>query len=166
MFVNSGSLSYNTLMSKKKKRGSGGTIQNRRARFDYQLKDFYQAGLSLSGPEVRSLRSGHGSLQGAFVTIRAGEAWLNNSLIMPVKTNASAFTDDMQTRARKLLLKKREIEELVEAKNRGLTIVPTKLLTKSRFIKVEIALAKGKKQYDKREVIKKRDQERAERQKF
>lgn len=143
-----------------KKRQNTGSIANRRARFDYELKDSFMAGLVLSGPEVRSVRMNHASLQGAFVNIKDGEAWLMNAQIMPVKTNAAHLPTDMQTRNRKLLLKKRELDSLTQAKNQGFTIVPTKLLTKGRFIKLEIAIARGKKQYDKRETIKRRDTER------
>jgi len=150
----------------KKKRGNPGAVQNKRARFDYELKESFLAGLVLSGPEVRSVRMNHASLQGAFVNIHNGEAWLMNAQVMPVKTNAAHLPSEMQTRNRKLLLKKRELEELEVAKHQGFTIVPTKLLTKGRFIKLEIAIARGKKQYDKRQVIKKRDEERDVRRNF
>lgn len=136
------------------------SIQNRRAHFDYDLKDSYLAGLVLSGPEVRSVRMNHASLQGSFITIKDGEAWLMNAQIMPVQTNASLLTSEVQTRNRKLLLKKRELDELMQAKNQGLTIIPTRLLTTTRYIKIEISIGKGKKKYDKREAIKKRDQDR------
>jgi len=145
-------------MSKKKTTTS--SIQNRRARFDYELKDSYQAGILLSGPEVRSVRMNHASLQGSFVTIKDGEAWLMNCQIMPVKTNAQHLTSEQQIRNRKLLLKKRELLELQQAKDQGLTIIPTQLHTKTRFIKLDISVGKGKKKYDKRESIKRRDQER------
>lgn len=144
----------------KKKHPSTGTIQNKRARFDYELKDSFMAGIVLSGAEVRSVRMSHASLQGSFVTVKDGEAWLMNAQVMPVKTNAAHLPSEMQTRNRKLLLKKRELDTLTEAKNQGYTVVPLKLLTKGRFIKIEIAIARGKKQYDKRETIKKRDVER------
>jgi len=145
-------------MSKKKTPNT--SIQNRRARFDYELKDSYQAGLLLSGPEVRSIRMNHASLQGSFITIKNGEAWLMNCQIMPVKTNAQHLTPEQQIRNRKLLLKKRELEELQQAKDQGLTIIPTQLHTKTRYIKLDLSIGKGKKRYDKRESIKKRDQER------
>jgi SsrA-binding protein len=144
----------------KKKRTVTGSIANKRARFDYELKDSFMAGLVLTGPEVRSVRMNHASLQGSFVNVKDGEAWLMNAQIMPVKTNAAHLPSEMQTRNRKLLLKKRELDSLIQAKNQGLTIVPTKILTKGRFIKLEIAIARGKKQYDKRETIKRRDQDR------
>lgn len=144
----------------KKKSASTGVIANRRARFDYDLKDSFLAGIVLSGAETRSLRSQHGSLQGAFVQIKDGEAYLMNSQIMPVKTNAAVLTSEMQVRNRKLLLKKRELDQLQEAKQQGNTIVPIKFLTKGRFIKLEIAVGRGKRKYDKRESIKRRDTER------
>ena len=144
----------------KKKSRSTGVISNRRARFDYEIKDSLIAGIALSGAETRSLRQQHGSLQGAFVTLKDGEAWLMNSLISPVKTNAAHLPPEAQGRNRKLLLKKRELTQLTEAKQQGNTIVPLKFLTKGRFIKLEIAVGRGKKRFDKRETIKKRDQER------
>jgi SsrA-binding protein len=89
-----------------------------------------------------------------------------NAQVMPVKTNAAQLPSELQTRTRKLLLKKREIAELFAAKQGGHTIVPTKIITKGRYIKLELAIAKGKRQYDKRQTIKKRDQERDARQKL
>lgn len=145
-------------MAKKPK--NTGSIRNKRASFDYELKDSFMAGLVLTGPEVRSVRMNHASLQGSFIGIKDGEAWLMNAQVMPVKTNAAYLPSEMQIRNRKLLLKARELEQLQEAKNQGLTIVPTKLLTKGKFIKLEIAIARGKKQYDKRQTIKKRDTDR------
>lgn len=143
-----------------KKKSSIGTIRNKRATFDYELKDSFVAGIALTGAETRSLREHHGSLQGAFVQIKDGEAWLVNSLVTPLKTNAVNLPTEKQSRDRKLLLKKREIDQLIEAKKQGNTIVPVKLLTKGRFIKIEIAIGRGKRKYDKRQAIKQRDQAR------
>lgn len=143
-----------------KKRKNTGTIRNKRASFDYELKDSYIAGIALTGAETRSLRSHHGSLQGAFVQLKDGEAWLINSLVTPLKTNAANLPSDVQTRNRKLLLKKRELDQLAEAKRQGNTIVPVRFLTDSKYIKLEIAIGRGKKKYDKRQAIKKRDTER------
>jgi SsrA-binding protein len=148
------------MVGMKKKTPSANVIDNRRARFDYDVKTVYMAGLILSGAEVKSLRMHHGHLRGAYVTLKDGEAWLINATITPLKTNAAHLTEQDQTRTRKLLLKASELDELAEAKTNGLTIVPLRLLTGKRFIKVEIATARGKRKYDKREVIKKRDQER------
>lgn len=143
-----------------KKKQNTGTIRNKRATFDYDLKDSYVAGISLTGAETRSLREHHGSLQGAFVQMKDGEAWLVNALVTPLKTNAAHLPSQDQTRNRKLLLKKRELAGLEEAKRQGNTIVPVKLHTTGRYIKVEIAVGRGKKKYDKRQAIKKRDQDR------
>ncbi|MDQ3064819.1 MAG: SsrA-binding protein SmpB [bacterium] len=142
------------------KKQQSGIIRNKRATFDYELKDSYSAGIVLSGAETRSLRSRHGSLQGAFVQIKDDAAWLVNSLITPLKTNAAHLPSEMQNRNRKLLLKKRELDALTEAKQQGNTIVPIKFLTRGRYIKIEIAVGRGKKQYDKRQAIKKRDTDR------
>lgn len=144
-----------------KKKQSTGVISNRRAKFDYELKDSFVAGIVLSGAETRSVREQHASLQGAFVQLKDGEAWLMNAQIMPLKTNAAQLPSDVQIRNRKLLLKKRQLDQLAEAKHQGNTIVPTRLLTKGRFIKLEIAVGRGKKHYDKRQAIKKRDEERS-----
>ena len=144
---------------KKNKAGSG-TISNKRARFDYDVRDIFMAGLVLNGPEVRSIRSSHITLTGSFVTVKDGEAWLMNAHVTPLKTNAAYLPSDVQIRTRKLLLKKRELDALQEAKNQGLTIVPLRVLNKGRYIKIEIGTAKGKRQYDKRHAIKKRDTDR------
>lgn len=145
---------------KPKKAQPAKLISNARARFDYDLKDMFMAGLVLSGAETKSLRMGRGHLKGAFVTIKDGELWLNNATIQPSITNSTHLTEDLQTRPRKLLVKKRELNQLITAKEQGLTIVPTKMLTRSRYIKIEIATAKGKKKYDKRQSIKSRDTSR------
>lgn len=143
-----------------KKKQNTGSITNKRARFDYELKDTFVAGVSLIGAETRSIREHHASLQGAFVQLKDGEAWLMNAQIMPLKTNAAQLPSEVQIRSRKLLLKKRELDQLQEAKNQGNTIVPIRLLTKGRFIKLEIAVGRGKKKYDKRQAIKQRDTDR------
>jgi SsrA-binding protein len=140
----------------KKKAKQPKKIQNRRVKFDYTLDKELIAGISLNGRETKSLRLSHGHLRGAYINIRNGEAWLTNATI----TSSPGFTipDTEQTRERKLLLKKREIDALIEAKNQGKTIVPIEFLTGGRYIKLKIAAGKGKKRYDKRETIKKRDQ--------
>lgn len=136
-------------------------VLNRRARFDYSLGEEIIGGLELTGPEVRAARDGHVQLKGAFATIRNNELWLNNasfSVKLISKNPSEGRTVD--TRARKILIKRGQIDDLIEAKQKGMTIVPVKLLTAGRYIKVIIALGKGKKNYDKRETIKRRDQER------
>jgi SsrA-binding protein len=135
-----------------------GRIINRRARYDYALGDSLVVGLQLSGAEVKSLRMGHGQLRGAYVTEKDGELWLINSQI-----NGSSginITEDDQTRSRKLLAKRKEIDSLIAARQAGNTIVPTELLTGGRYIKLRISVGRGKKRYDKRESLKKRQQER------
>ncbi len=122
---------------------------NRRARFDYQLGDELSCGMVLSGPEVRLIRDHHVQLKGSFVTIRGGELWLNN-LTLGADT----------ARNIKLLATKKQIVSLEREKVAGSTIVPLKLLGGSRHIKLVIAVGRGKKKYDKRETIKKRDFER------
>ena len=133
------------------------SISNSRARFDYDLKKEFIAGIALTGAEVKSLRQGRAQMKGAFVTMQNGEAWLNNVQINPDNSNALHLPEEKQSRARKLLLKKRELEELSKAKDQSLTIVPIKILTKSRYIKVIISTAKGKKKTDKRQTIKTRE---------
>ena len=144
-----------------KKRATPSPIVNRRVRFDYELGEEIIAGLVLTGPEVRAAREGHVQLRGAFVSLRNGELWLNNasfSLRLNVRGEANARSVD--TSARKLLVSRKQIDRFTAAKQQSMTIVPTKLLTQGKFIKVVIALAKGKKRYDKRETIKRRDQDR------
>lgn len=147
---------------KQQKKPQSAAVINRRARFDYELGDEIIAGLVLTGPEARAARDGHVQLKGAFVTVRGGELWLNNasfSLRFNVRGQANARTVD--TTPRKLLAHRKQIETVIEAKKQqGMSIIPTKLITSGRFIKVVIALGKGKKRYDKRETIKRRDQDR------
>lgn len=149
---------YNMSIMAKKKAHAPKTIQNRRARFDYELGDSLVVGLQLTGAEVKSLRMNHGQLRGAYVTVKDGELYLLNGTING--TNAVPLSEQEQTRTRKLLAKRREIDALVAAKQQGRTIVPLELLTGGRFIKLRIAVGKGKKQYDKRHVLKKRVSER------
>lgn len=153
----------------KKAKTNSGVVANRRASFDYALSDKIVAGISLNGRETKAARLGRVSLRGAYVTPhrneRTGrpELYLINASFtlasnMPKGSGEPATTID--TRARRLLLHRQQIERLVEAKNTGLTIVPTRMLTAGKHIKVEIALGKGKKQYDKRRAIKERDYRR------
>ncbi len=145
----------------KTKKPSPQAVVNRRARFDYELGEEVVAGLVLTGMEVRAAREGHVQLKGAFVSLRNGELWLNNaSFSLRLNVRGQANTRSVDTSVRKLLVSKRQLARFTEAKKQGMTIVPTKLLTSGKFIKVVIALAKGKKTYDKRETIKRRDQDR------
>jgi SsrA-binding protein len=134
-------------------------IINRKAKFNYELLDRYETGVVLTGAEVKSARAGHVSLSEAHVRIMEGELWLINATISPYK-----FADNEGyevTRMRKLLMKKSEILHLTKKmESSNLTLVPTTMYLKHNRVKVEIALARGKKQYEKREVIKRRDQNR------
>lgn len=149
-------------MSKKpKSQKQTQSIVNRRARFDYELGEEIIAGIVLSGPEVRAAREGHVQLKGSFITIRNNELWLNNaSFSLKLNTKGQSGGRTVDTEPRKLLAKRKQIDQLQAAKQQGMTIVPTKMLTNGKYIKVVIALAKGKKLYDKRETIKRRDQDR------
>ncbi|HSX45654.1 MAG TPA: SsrA-binding protein SmpB [Candidatus Saccharimonadia bacterium] len=142
----------------KKKQNRPKTIQNRRARHDYELGDSLVVGLELTGAETKSLRMGHGHLRGAYVTVNGGELYLINATI--AGTSGIPIGESEQTRARKLLAKRREIEALIEAKKQGRTIVPLEILTQGRFIKLRISAGKGKKRYDKRQTLKARDDAR------
>lgn len=133
---------------------------NRKAHFDYELLEEYEAGIVLSGQEVKSVKMGHLSLKGSFVTFHDGSAQLTNAHISKYPS-AGPLPDYDPTQSRRLLLKKREIEFLRgKSQEKGLTIVPITVYTRGNRIKVGIALARGKHSYDKRETIKKRDLDR------
>ena len=142
----------------KRKPNQPKTIQNRRARHDYDLGDSLVVGLELTGAETKSLRMGHGHLRGAYVTVKGNELFLINATI--AGTNGIPISEIDQTRARKVLAKRREIESLISAKQQGRTIVPLEILTQGRYIKLRISVGKGKKRYDKRQTLKKREQDR------
>ena len=134
---------------------------NRRASFDYFLQDRYEAGLVLTGGEIKSVRAGKLDLRDAYVAVRAGEAWLVNMHITPYELATGFSKPADPRRERKLLLKRKEIGELARSVDqKGFTVVPTRVYLKRGRAKVEIALAKGKRQYDKRQTIAKRDSER------
>ncbi|WP_022847384.1 MULTISPECIES: SsrA-binding protein SmpB [unclassified Desulfurobacterium] len=135
-------------------------IKNKKAFYDYEILEKYEAGIELKGTEVKSLREGKANLRDSFVRIDNNEAYLFNAYIAPY-THGNLFNHE-PTRRRKLLLHKREIKRLLgKSQEKGLTIVPLRMYFNKRGkVKVEIALAKGKKLYDKRETIKKREQER------
>lgn len=136
---------------------------NRKARFDYEILETFTSGIELTGSEVKSVRSGKVSLQGAYITVRAGEAFLLNADIQPYQPHnfAGRGAEYDPVRARKLLLGKHEIAELAKAEStKGLTLVPLSMYNKGRFLKVDIAIVRGKKKFDKRETLKKRDTER------
>lgn len=146
-------------MAKKKSPNQPRSIQNRRARHDYELGDSLVVGVELNGREVKSLRMGHGQLRGAYVTIKGDELFLINATINGV--NGVPLTETEQTRARKLLAKRKEIDALVAGKQQGKTIVPLEILTGGRYIKVRISIGRGKKQYDKRQTLKAKDEKRS-----
>lgn len=143
-----------------------GYAENRKVRFDYEVLEKFEAGIELIGTEVKAVRGGQMSLEGSFVIVRGGEAYLMNANIPPYQiANAPKDYDPLQNR--KLLLTKKEIEELGDSgKNKSLTIVPISVYNKGRKIKVEIALVRGKKKFDKRETIKKRETDREVRREY
>lgn len=129
---------------------------NFRAKFDYDILKTFEAGLVLTGQEVKSARGGNVSLKGAYATLKGEEVWLLNAHIGAYK-KAGALKDYEPTASRKLLLHTREIQELVGAvRTQGLTLIPLSLYTRGRRLKVELGLARGRKKYEKKEVIKKR----------
>jgi SsrA-binding protein len=133
---------------------------NRKAHFEYFLTEHFEAGISLQGSEIKSIRAGQVSIAEAFVQITNNEAWLMDSHVAPYEF-AGRFNHDPK-RPRRLLLQKREIRELSEAvQQKGMTIIPVQLYLKDGRAKLDIAVAKGKKIYDKREAIAKRDAQRA-----
>jgi len=134
-------------------------VLNRRASHDYQLLEKFEAGIALSGPEVKSVREGKISLEGSFARIAGDEAWLFNCHIHPYRF---ADTRDLDpSRSRKILLHKKEIISLEsKMRQKRLTLVPLACYTKGRLIKLELALGRGKKEYEKKEAKKRRDIER------
>ncbi|MDD2766972.1 MAG: SsrA-binding protein SmpB [Candidatus Moranbacteria bacterium] len=133
---------------------------NRRASFDYTLDGRYEAGLVLTGSEVKSVKTGHASLKGSFVTVKGTELYLTNALI-PRYLHAHPDTQHEPSRPRKLLLRKREIRFLIgKYRTEGLTLVPIRLYTRKQLVKLEFSVGKGKKNYDKRGDIGKRDAKR------
>lgn len=144
----------------KKKPAKPTAIVNRRARFDYELGETISAGIILSGPEVRGARLGHVRLTGSFANLKQGELWLTNmSITIPETAQAHVGQKELTT-PRKLLVTKKQLAEIEVAKKQGMTIVPTRLFTHGKFIKIELSIAKGKKHHDKRETIKRRQQDR------
>jgi len=132
---------------------------NRKANFEYFLLEKFEAGLSLQGSEIKSIRAGQMSLVESYVDIEGRQAWLRDARIAPY-VQANRFNHD-PVRPRRLLLTKREIRQLFDSvRQKGMTIVPTRVYLKKGRAKIEIALARGKKQHDKREVIAKRDAQR------
>lgn len=136
------------------------TIKNRRASFEYTFLDKYVAGLVLTGTEIKSIRASKVSLQEAYCYFFRGELWIRDMYIAPY--TQGNIHNHTETRVRKLLLHGKELNKLMRNKEKGLTIIPTQLFINARGLaKLEIALAKGKKLYDKRQDIKERDLQRA-----
>ena len=132
---------------------------NRKAYHDYHVGDGVEAGIVLTGTEIKSIRAGRVNLRDAYIRPEGGELWLLNAHI--ARYQAGGHSSHEPTRPRKLLLHRKQIDSLIsKVQEKGLTLVPLKLYTKERLAKVELALAKGKKLYDKRESISRRDTER------
>jgi SsrA-binding protein len=133
--------------------------QNRKAYHDYFIEETLEAGIVLKGTEIKSIRRGSVNLRDAYAQVEDGEVWLHNMHVSPYE-QGNRFNHD-PTRSRKLLLHKSEIAKLVGAsREKGYTLVPTRLYLRNGFCKVELALAKGKKLHDKREAMKQRDAQR------
>jgi SsrA-binding protein len=139
------------------------TVYNKHATFDYEILEKYEAGLALLGHEVKSVKAGQISLKGAFVTVKSApqpELFLINANITKYKQAGPLLHHD-PLRSRKLLMHKREIDSLIgKLQQKGLTLVPLRVYTKANRVKLEFGVGRGKKQYDKRESIKKRDSDR------
>ena len=134
-------------------------LKNRRANFDYEILETFEAGVVLTGSEVKSLRQGGGSIAESYARVKGGEVWLENMNILAYKQ--ASYNNHEPLRSRKLLLHRREISEIVKGLDRrGLTLVPLKLYFREGWVKVTVGLARGKKLYDKRESQKARDAKR------
>ena len=133
--------------------------KNKRATYDYEITNRLVGGLVLSGDEVKSIKAGHASLKGSFISLRNGEAFLTNAHITPY-AHAAKKEDIDPVRNRKLLLHAKQLDDLVVRKQAGDSVVPTALMLDRNLIKLEIGVGRGKKRYDKRETIKKRDTQR------
>ena len=131
---------------------------NRRAKFDYAITENLLAGVVLSGSEVKSVKAGHISLKGSFATINRGELYLLNAHISPYKYAGALEIDE--TRSRKLLVHKKELERLAAMKQSGLSMVPMAVGVERGFVKIKIGIGRGKRIFDKRETIKKREAKR------
>ena len=143
----------------KRKAAAGDVVTNRQASFRYNLLDRWEAGIQLTGTEIKSLRTGQAQMKDSYATVRDGEVWLHNMHIPPY--GPASRENHEPERPRKLLLKRREIERLIgTTAEKGLTLVPTRIYFKGPYAKVEIALGRGKDLYDKRRSIKERDQRR------
>lgn len=144
----------------------GALSENRKARFDYTIIDTVEAGISLTGSEVKSAKAGHMNIVGAFAIPRGNELWLLHANIPPYQAG-NLPPDYDATRSRRLLLQRKEIAELIgKMKERGLTLLPLRVYLKGNLVKLELGLGRGKRGPDKREAIKKRETEREVARKF
>lgn len=133
---------------------------NRRALFDYEILETYEAGIELYGFEVKAIKTGHVNIAGSYIVVRGEEAWLLNASVPPYQPK-NTLPDYDETRSRKLLLHKSEIQELIgKSAQKGLTLVPLRVYDKKSHIKLEFGVGRHKKKHDKREVIKRREAER------
>ncbi len=140
-------------------------VENKKAGFNYEIIEKFEAGIELSGFEVKSVKKNQGSLEGAYIIVRGGEAYLMNMTIPPYQEKNTP-TGYEPRRNRRILLTKKEIKKLADIETEGLTIVPISLYNKGNLIKVSIAIVRGKKKYDKRETIKQRETDRSVRREF
>lgn len=135
------------------------TISNRKARHEYHVLETFEAGIALTGTEVKSIRKGNANLQDSYAILKSGEVWLVGMHVSPYEQGSIHNHDPKRTR--KLLLHKKQIRKLIgTVQEKGLTLIPLSLYFKGPFAKVELAIARGKKAYDKREAISKREAER------
>jgi SsrA-binding protein len=140
-------------------------VSNRKARHEYHILDTFEAGISLKGTEVKSLRKGNANLLDSYAVVKNGEVWLLGLHISPYEQGN--INNHEPTRTRKLLLQRKQIRKLVgNVREKGLTLIPLSIYFKGPYAKVELALAQGKKHYDKREAISRRDAERELRQRL
>lgn len=141
-------------------------VDNRKVHFNYEILETFEAGLKLVGHEVKSLKKGQGSIEGAYVIVRGGEAYVVNLFIPPYQEKNTP-KDYEPRRNRKLLLEKSDIVKLADMEeSNGLTIVPISIYNKNNLVKISIAVVRGKKRFDKRETTKKRETDRNIRREF
>lgn len=146
-------------MSKPAKDGIKLVAENRKARFDYEIVQTFEAGLVLMGSEVKSIRNGQVQLKDSYISFRGDEAFLQNAHISEYK--ASSYNNHVPERLRKILMNRKELDRMAgQIREKGLSVVPLKMYFLKGRVKLEIALVKGKKRHDKREAVKKRDVQR------
>jgi SsrA-binding protein len=140
-------------------------VENKKALFNYEIIEKFEAGIELVGSEVKSIKKNQGSLDGAYIIVRGGEAYLMNMTIPPYQEKNTPKGYEPR-RNRRILLTKKEISKLADIETEGLTIVPISLYNKGNLIKVSVAIVRGKKKFDKRETIKQRETDRNVRREF